>query len=243
MPNCSTCTLFELESDEEDCLHVNRPGGLDLTRKVIEACRLPIGSSVLDAACGTGTTLDFLRNEMNLIAVGIDFSRAMLLKSMQQHREINGIQASCLDLPLPDAAMDGVMMECALSLAGEMPRSLAEFKRVLRPEGFLILTDIYVRELNDPRGLDCLPASSCLAGARTEAFLRGQIEEAGFTISVWQDETALFKAWLARMIFKLGSLAAVYRRMVSCDQDARCMADGLGSAIKLGYYSMIAQKL
>jgi len=219
---------------------VNRPGGLDLTRKAVAASQLPAGSTVLDAACGTGATLDFLERQMGMRAIGVDLSRSMLARSSQQHQKTS-VQASCLHLPLPAACLDAVLMECALSLSGDLSRALREFRRALLPGGSLIVTDLYIREGFDiTNASGSLPASSCLAGARSEAFIRQQVEKAGFQITTWQDETSSFKEWLARMVFKLGSLHAVYRRLVSCDEDARHLTQTLGSGLKLGYYRLTA---
>jgi ubiquinone/menaquinone biosynthesis C-methylase UbiE len=242
MPDCSACSLFQIESQNQDCLHVNRPGGLELTRKAVSASQLPAGSTVLDAACGTGATLDFLERQLGMRAIGVDLSRSMLARSSQQPQK-TGVQASCLHLPLPAASLDAVLMECALSLTGDLSHTLCEFRRVLQPGGSLIITDLYIREGFDTTDVSSsLPASSCLAGTRPEAYIRQQIEKAGFQITTWQDETTAFKEWLARMVFKLGSLHAVYRRMVSCDSDARKLAQTLGSSLKLGYYCLTAQK-
>ena len=221
---------------------MNRPGGLELTRKALAASQLPAGSTILDAACGTGATLDLLESQMGMRAVGVDLSRSMLARSPQQHQK-TGVQASCLHLPLPAASLDAVLMECTLSLSGDLATALREFHRVLRPGGSLIVTDLYIREgFNTTSASSSLPVSSCLAGTRPEAYLRQQIEKAGFQITTWQDETSAFKEWLARMVFKLSSIQEVYRRMVSCDEDADCLAKTLGSNLKLGYYRLTAQK-
>ncbi|MHC1782062.1 MAG: hypothetical protein AB9891_04740 [Anaerolineaceae bacterium] len=44
------------------------------------------------------------------------------------------------------------------------------------------------------------------------------------------------------MVFKLGSLQAFYRMLVSCDGDAEALCAAMGQKIKLGYYLMIAEK-
>ena len=133
-------------------------------------------------------------------------------------------------------------MECALSLSGNIGGALAEFNRVLTPAGKLIVTDIYVRKVFDPQGLNCLSATSCLAGIKTEETLRCQMENHGFKITLWQDQTDQLKKWLVRMVFNFGSLKAFYRQLVTCDRDARSLATSLGNQIQLGYYLMIAQK-
>ena len=55
-----------------------RPGGLDLTRKVLERSKLSADSRVLDVGCGTGATVEYLRRFHAIRAVGID-SSVMLL--------------------------------------------------------------------------------------------------------------------------------------------------------------------
>jgi arsenite methyltransferase len=237
MPDCARCSLFQLESENEGCLHLNRPGGLELTKEALASCNLSAGSSVLDAACGSGATLCYLR-EQGYQAAGIDLSMDILKSGFNNPV----IRANCCQIPLPSFSQDIVLMECALSLSNEADNVLSEFSRLLHPEGWLVITDLYIRELRDPRALNCLSDSSCLSGARTEAHIRRQIENAGFTIRSWQDQTLVFKQWLARMVFKLGSLNAFYRQLSSCEGSAQQLADTLGNQMKLGYYWMSAQK-
>jgi ubiquinone/menaquinone biosynthesis C-methylase UbiE len=237
MRDCAACSLFHLESENDGCLHVNRPGGLALTKTALASCSLPVGSSILDAACGSGATLRFL-SDQGYQATGIDLSAEML----KSGSNLQMIQANCSQVPFPSASQDAVLMECALSLSNETEGALTEFGRLLRPGGWLVVTDIYIRELHDPYALDCLSDSSCLSGAQTEAHIRGKMEKAGFTIRTWQDQTLVFKQWLARMVFKLGSLDAFYRQLTSCEASAQELTHSLGSQIKLGYYWMAAQK-
>lgn len=237
MPDCARCSLFHLESENEACLHVNRPGGLELTKAALASCNLRADSFILDAACGAGTTLRYL-SEQGFKTLGADLSINML----QYQPDMPVIQANCCQVPLSSASQDVVLMECALSLSNETDGALAEFDRLLRPGGWLVVTDIYIRKLNDPQALNCLSDSSCLSGAQTEAHIRERIENAGFTIRNWQDQTPIFKQWLARMVFKLGSLNAFYRQLSSCEGSAQALTDTLGSQIKLGYYWMAAQK-
>jgi arsenite methyltransferase len=238
MQNCATCSLFNLESENEGCLHVNRPGGLDLTRAALAACNLSGGSSILDAACGSGATLRYLF-EQGFKAVGVDLSVDMLYFDSTSPK----IQADCSRIPLSTASQDAVLIECALSLSKETEGALTEFSRLLRPGGWLVITDLYIRELNDIQALDCLSKSSCIAGIKTEEYIRKNIENAGFSIRTWQDQTPVFKQWLGEMVFKLGSLNAFYRQLASCEEGSQALANTLGNGIKLGYYWMAAQKM
>ena len=237
MPDCARCSLFQLESENEGCLHLNRPGGLELTNTALVSCKLPASASVLDAACGAGATLQSLRDQ-GYGAIGIDLSMEMLRKCAL----LTTMQAHCNQVPLPALSQDAVLMECALSLSNEMVSALTEFNRLLRPGGWLVVTDIYIRELHDPQAMDCLTGSSCLSGAKTEVEIRSNIEGAGFSIRNWQDQTLVFKQWLARMVFKLGSLDAFYRQLSACETGSQALANTLGNKIKLGYYWLSAQK-
>jgi arsenite methyltransferase len=242
MVNCSTCQLFFFETEGDTCLHVNRPGGLELTKRGVELSGLSTGAKVLEVACGAGVTLDYLVTQMEMDALGLDASSAMLRLGKVGFPTGRMIQADGGWIPLADGSQQGVLMECALSLAGNVGMTLAEYNRILEPGGMLILTDIYIREVADPSGLSCLAATHCLSGAMTEDQIRGAVVTGGFKVKVWQDETPFFKQWLGSMVFKLGSLQAFYHALVTCDNDADALSGAIGNKIKLGYYLMIAEK-
>lgn len=242
MPDCTACSLFQLETDGEACLHVNRPGGLELTRKAVDLCNLPANASVLDVASGAGSTLKYLNEEKRFQAVGLDLSLDMLRFGQTHHPGLWLIQGDCEKIPLPTGSQHALLTECAFSLTGGSDHTLREFHRVLSPDGRLIVTDIYIREVLDPRGLDCLSGTTCLSGAATEETIRRKLSNNGFKITTWQDHTLLFKQWLSHMVFKLGSLETFYRQLVHCEEDAESLIQGLSRQIKLGYYLMIAQK-
>ncbi len=51
------------------------PGGADLSRRVVESLALSPGQSVLDVACGVGTTARMMAGDFGLHATGLDFSQ------------------------------------------------------------------------------------------------------------------------------------------------------------------------
>ncbi len=239
MLECSSCKLFDLESQGEGCFHVNRPGGLDLTRAAIDLAQLPANSRVLDVASGAGGTVHFLNTAMRCKAVGIDLSFESLKLGRDHLPGLSLAQAECQSLPVPANSQQALLIECALSLTGV---SLYELLRVLQPGGRLIITDIYLREVHSLSALECLAKTNCLTGVNTRDYIERQVIETGFSILLWQDQTPLFKQWLARMVFKLGSLESFYRHLAACESDAHDLAQGLKDSIKLGYYLLIAQK-
>lgn len=99
------------------------------------------GMRILDAGCGTGAYTEWLV-ERGADVVGVDASEAML----EQARELVGDRATFerVDLakPLDFAAdsFDGVVSALVLGYIEDWRQPLAEFARVLRPGGFLVLS-------------------------------------------------------------------------------------------------------
>lgn len=242
MTDCAACRLFEPESEAADCLHINRPGGMAMTEQALILSHLGQGAKVLDAACGMSSTLNYLRHQSGLDAIGLDISKDMLARGSACYPGLIRIQANGECIPLASVSMDAVLSECALSLTGNVHAALDEFHRLLRPGGKLIITDIYVREVSDPAALDCLASTHCLAGAKSEQTIQKIITDHGFEISHWQDHSLELREWMARMVFKLGSLDDFYRSLASCESGSKAISGALGTKIKLGYYLLVAEK-
>jgi SAM-dependent methyltransferase len=96
----------------------------------------------LDAACGTGRFAEFLASCGHRV-IGVDSSPDMLAHA---RRRVPGGEfhvGELEHLPLPDDCVD--VVTCALALV-HVPRLepvLAEFARVLRPGGDLVISDIH----------------------------------------------------------------------------------------------------
>ncbi len=242
MPDCTTCPLFNVETQGGDCLHVNRPGGLLLTEQAVTLAGLPLRAKILDVGCGTSESLQFLTSQRRFIPIGMDLSLEMLLQGVELHPHLTRFQGMSALIPLPDLSLDAILTECTLSLAGNLEKTIQEFHQKIRPGGKLIVTDIYIREINDPGSSNYLAKTRCLAGAMTREKILHSLLMQGFEIKVWQDHTLELKKWMAGMVFKLGSLEAFYHRLSSCEEDSQSLSDTMGKKIKLGYYVLIAEK-
>jgi ubiquinone/menaquinone biosynthesis C-methylase UbiE len=106
---------------------------------------------LLEVACGTGRFLSFVKhNHPRLPVVGIDLSPAYLRRARQALRGwswINLALGAAEALPFADASFD--LVACVY-LFHELPRAVreraaAEFARVLRPGGRLVLVDSFQR--------------------------------------------------------------------------------------------------
>ncbi|HTG83025.1 MAG TPA: class I SAM-dependent methyltransferase, partial [Geobacteraceae bacterium] len=120
-----------------------RPGGLTLTERGVAFCRFPSGARLLDVGCGAGATVEYLRSRYGFAAAGVDISRLLIAEGLVRDPALPLVEAEAEALPVEDGVLDGVLCECVLSLVGEPLRALREFRRVLRPGGHLILSDMY----------------------------------------------------------------------------------------------------
>jgi len=171
------------------------PGKRELLARGVALAQLPDGARVVDLGCGGGTSVEYLRHALGLRTVGLDLSAP---------GDAQGgpfLQADARALPLADGAVDGVLLECVLSVVRERERVLGECVRVLKPGGKLILTDLYAREprpaavgraMPGPCGAEFLPAEKLLA----------LVDSSGLVTLAWEDHTRVLKEYVARLILQ-----------------------------------------
>lgn len=120
----------------------------DTRRFLTDAARLAGKSTprVLDVCCGTGSViLAFKGRYPDSVAVGYDFSTGMLHKARE--KDINNrvffVEGDAAELPFADNSFDVVTCSHALyELKGETRhRALEEMKRVVRPDGYVLLME------------------------------------------------------------------------------------------------------
>ena len=106
------------------------------------AARWCADSRTLDAACGEGYGSAVLaRSAMSVEAV--DISETTITHARQRYGQVGNLAfqvADCINLPFDDNEFDRVVSFETLEHLAEHDRLLAEFRRVLKPDGFLILS-------------------------------------------------------------------------------------------------------
>jgi SAM-dependent methyltransferase len=110
-----------------------------LVHEILDA--LPAGDA-LDAACGTGRFAEYLCARGHRV-VGIDSSPAMLARARERVPAAAFRAGDLHDLPLGEAAVDLVVCALALSHVPALEPTMAEFARVLRPGGHLVISDTH----------------------------------------------------------------------------------------------------
>jgi SAM-dependent methyltransferase len=96
----------------------------------------------LDAACGTGRFAEFLAKRGHQV-IGVDSSPDMLAYARQRVPGGEFHVAELERLPLPDDCVDVIVCALALVHVARLEPVLAEFARVLRPGGDLVISDIH----------------------------------------------------------------------------------------------------
>ncbi len=215
---------------------VLRPGGLALTRGMLEACGLAPGSRLLDVGCGTGRAV-LLFQERGYRAVGMDVSAALLAEAAGGAcggespgplwaRPLFARADAANGLPFRDQSFDAVFLECVLSIPPDPAGVLEECRRVLRPDGRIALSDMYFKDCADAPG--GLPA------------LRAALRHAGFVVKSEEDHSRALGEFAARLIWETGSANALRELCRGCGGRV-----GEGSGFRrtnMGYVAIIAVK-
>jgi len=109
--------------------------------RYVLACDLVRGGRVLDAACGEGYGSALLATAASCVT-GADVSPEAISHAAGRYRADNleFRVSDCLDLPFDDGEFDSVVSFETLEHLEDQDGLLAEFRRVLKPEGFLLIS-------------------------------------------------------------------------------------------------------
>ncbi len=130
-------------------------GLFDLDQPVVEEIldTLPVGTgartgartgagTAVDAACGTGR-LSAPLVERGYRVVGVDGSPDMLRQARRRLPDSEFLAGDLRHLPVRDGSADLVVTGLALTHVAELGPAFAEFARVLRPGGHLVVSDVH----------------------------------------------------------------------------------------------------
>lgn len=195
-----------------------RPGGLALTRELIDRAGFRAGDRVADVGCGLGASTRLLRDR-GVAAIGVDVVAPSDPGAGGETPPF--VVADAARLPFADESLDGVLSECSLSLTADRAETLAEWRRALRRGGRLALSDVYRRDGEAGR-------------IATREALCADVVAAGFQVDWFADRSEALKAWAARFIFAFGSLDVLW--------GGGCVGDGGSNGKGLGYALLTAAK-
>ena len=125
------------------------------TAELFAMAGLPAGARVIDFGAGDGS------------------SGCQVCVDLEPRGE-NVLPLDFFSLPYPSGSFDGVLAQCSLFISGDPARALKEARRLLRPGGILMLSDVF---FSDPE----LP---------------------GFRILKIRDKTELWREYYLEMLWK-----------------------------------------
>ncbi len=116
-------------------------GLIDLEQPIVRRilADLPVGVA-LDAACGTGRHTAYLAS-LGHEVIGVDNSPGMLARARAKVPGGEFHDGDLRDLPVPDDHVDVVVCALALTHVPDLAPVLAEFARILRPGGHLVISE------------------------------------------------------------------------------------------------------
>lgn len=190
------------------------PGGLRLTRRLLDALAVGLGDQLLDVACGTGTTSLVAAVEYDAQVLGVDLSPdnvavavgTAATRAVPERARFRVGDAEAL--PMPAAGCDVVVCECALCTFPGKATAAREMARVLRPGGRVGITDVTADRARLPAELTGLAGwVACVADARTEADYQHILAAAGLRV----DTVERHDAALARLVDQIGARLELLR--------------------------------
>jgi demethylmenaquinone methyltransferase/2-methoxy-6-polyprenyl-1,4-benzoquinol methylase len=107
-------------------------------RRSVRSLDLPIGSTVIDLACGTGDLCRDLTDHGH-VPLGFDLSFGMLTAARTGAPLVQG---DVLGLPVPDQSVDGATCGFALRNFAATAPFFVELARVLRPGGRIAILEV-----------------------------------------------------------------------------------------------------
>lgn len=125
------------------------PGGMALTKKILQNEKINHHTKILDAGCGTGQTSCYLANTFSCKVYSIDNHPEMIKTASRrfakEHVLIDITKADIENLPFSDDSFDYIIAESSTAFT-DIPKSLAEYFRVLKPDGILLNTDMVAEQ-------------------------------------------------------------------------------------------------
>lgn len=192
--------MFDQVAARYDAANIAMTFGLDASwrRATTRAVDPQPGERVLDIAAGTAkSSASLARGGAEVVAA--DFSPGMLAEGERRHGDIRNISfvlADAMDLPFGDAEFDAVTMSYGLRNVSDPRRALAEFLRVTKPGGRLVINEFSTPPNRLVRGFygfynaRVLPVVARAVGSNGDAY-----DYLNESIAAWPDQATL-AGWL-----------------------------------------------
>jgi SAM-dependent methyltransferase len=134
------------------------PGGKRTVRRLARRLGVGPGTRVLEIGSSTGFTSIELAKITGCRVIGIDVNESAVVQARETvDRLADGLAkrvtfqvGDATDLPFDDGQFDLIVCGGANTFIQERERAFAQYARVLRPYGFVSITNLYYRDEPDP---------------------------------------------------------------------------------------------
>ena len=139
--------MFDRIAERYNIMNRIMTGGQDMKwrRFVVEQAQLPTNGTLLDLATGTGDiAFEALKQTPSAQVVGADFALQMMIVGKRQQKygdKVGWAGADALNLPFPDEIFDAVVSGYLVRNVIDIPRTLQEQLRILKPDGRIVILD------------------------------------------------------------------------------------------------------
>lgn len=139
------------ETDEWIEIETMRPGGMELTKRLLALAPLPDGAKILDVACGLGDTVSMLA-ERGFDSIGIDISEKLIAKGKKKYPNSRFLVADAKMMPFKSNSFDAVIIQCSRCIVGDV-----SFE-VLKEGGIAYISDLAEQGSipKVPLGFECI---------------------------------------------------------------------------------------
>src|SRR5690625_593481 len=117
------------------------PGGLAITKSLLENAQIDQNSRVLDAGCGTGQTAAYIADSYGCHVTAIDRHPVMIEKAKKRF-EANNIKVDLIrgdieQMPFTESSFDVILAE-SVTVFTDIDQTISEYARVLQQGGVLL---------------------------------------------------------------------------------------------------------
>jgi arsenite methyltransferase len=165
------------------------PGGAELTVELAGMLGLGSESSLLDVACGKGTSAFAVAEHFGCRVTGVDLSAANVRESAAEAEKrglssrVRFVVGDAETLPFAAGSFDALLCECAFCTFPDKAKAASEFARVLRPGGRVGMSDLTRTADPLPELNDLLAWIACIGDAQPVARYADRLTDAKFTIT------------------------------------------------------------
>lgn len=139
--------MFDRIAERYNIMNRIMTGGQDMKwrRFVIQQAQLPPHGKLLDLATGTGDiAFEALKRTPSAQVIGADFALQMMVVGQRQPQygdKVGWAGADAMQLPFPNESFDAVVSGYLVRNVIDIPQTLNEQRRVLKPDGRIVILD------------------------------------------------------------------------------------------------------